>query len=47
MLDCEQERSIVIVLIKVDLCRSNLEVLTLDSFGIALNEEALWGEVTN
>ena len=48
MLDCEQERTILIVLmIMVDLCRSKYEVLTLDSSGIALNEEALCGEVTN
>ena len=46
-LNYEQESTIVIVLIKVDICRSKLEVLTLDNSGIALNEEALCGKVTN
>ena len=45
-LNYEQESTIVIVLIKVDICRSKLEVLTLDNSGIALNEEALCGKVT-
>ena len=47
MLVYEQENTIVVVLIKVDLSRSKLEVLTLDNSGIAVNEEALCGKVTN
>ena len=46
-LKARARKNYFIVLIKVFLCRYKWEVLTLDSSGIALNEEALCGEVTN